>query len=101
MGVVNFNPYYRVYDPQHAIHQQRYASNIYQITCPVDVLSSDVQLSNVVSAITIIWLYTCIAWQCYVFIVTSLSKPHLVCTTSALSYICIHLYIDNCTYLIP
>ena len=50
VGVVNFNPYYRVYDPQHAIQQRSYASNMYQITCPVDVLSSDVQVSNMVGA---------------------------------------------------
>ena len=48
---MNFNPYYRVSDPQHAIQQRRYTSNMYQITCPVDVLSSDVQLSTEVSAI--------------------------------------------------
>lgn len=50
VGVVNFNPYYRVYDPEHVIQKRRHASNIYQITCPVDVLSSDVQLPDMVSA---------------------------------------------------
>ena len=46
--MVNFNPYYRVYDPDSAILGKKYASNIYEITCPVDVLSSDIEVSNAV-----------------------------------------------------
>ena len=46
--MVNFNPYYRVHDPDSAILGKKYASNIYEITCPVDVLSSDIELSNAV-----------------------------------------------------
>jgi len=58
VGVVNFSPYYHTTEPDKLVTTKIFTSNIVNVLCPEDILSSEVKNSNQVFSVQSLYLLT-------------------------------------------